>query len=82
MVRLVDISGERPGQVQEAQADLMEVNESREAPGRRLTFGLEDLELGNHLSPIQMSEREFLSLSRDNPQELFDKLFDQQNGMI
>jgi hypothetical protein len=54
----------------------MEVNESREALGCRLTFGLEDLELGNYLLPIQMSEREFLSLSCDNPQELFDKLFD------
>jgi hypothetical protein len=68
--------------VQEAQADPMKVNESREVSGRRLTFGLEDLELGNYLSSIQMSEREFLLLSRDNPQELFDKLFDQQNGMI
>jgi hypothetical protein len=54
----------------------MEVNESREAPGCRLIFGLEDLELGNHLSPIQMSEWEFLSLSHDNLQELFNKLFD------
>jgi hypothetical protein len=56
MVRPVDTNGERPGQVQEAQTDPMEVNKSREAPGRRLTFGLEDLELGNHLSSIQMSK--------------------------
>jgi hypothetical protein len=62
--------------VQEAQADLMEVNKSREAPGRRLTFGLEDLKLGNHLSPIQINKWEFLSLSCDNLQELFNKLFD------
>jgi vacuolar-type H+-ATPase subunit I/STV1 len=68
--------------VQKAQADPIEINKSREAPGRRLTFGLKDLELGNHLSPIQISEREFLSLSHNNPQELFDKLFNQQNGII
>jgi vacuolar-type H+-ATPase subunit I/STV1 len=60
----------------------MEINKSRETPGCYLTFSLEDLKLGNHLSPIQMSEQEFLSLSRDNPQELFNKLFDQQNNMI
>jgi hypothetical protein len=82
MVRPVDTSGKHPRQVQEAQTDPIEINKSREAPGHHLTFGLEDLKLGNHLSPIQINEREFLSLSRDNPQELFNKLFNQQNGMI
>jgi hypothetical protein len=82
MVRPIDTNGERPGQVQKTQADLIEINKSHEAPGHHLTFGLEDLELGNHLSPIQINKQKFLSLSRDNPQKLFNKLFNQQNSII
>jgi hypothetical protein len=51
-VRLVDISDERLGQVQEAQIDLIEINKSCETLGRYLIFGLEDFKLGNYLLSI------------------------------
>ncbi|QKX58439.1 uncharacterized protein TRUGW13939_11249 [Talaromyces rugulosus] len=79
MVRPVSMGEDRQGPVQEAQADPMGANESSEAPGRRLTFGLEDLELDEHLSPTQMNEQEFLSLCRTDPQRLFDRMYEQQD---